>query len=154
MKIESCTISDYNQIIENIVDFWGSDRTLGVHHPMFIHEFGNTSYVIRENDMVLAYMFAFLSQTSSTGYVHLLGVHKDWQHKDLNSKLYNHFISYAKAKGCNQIKAITIPTNLLSIDFHKKIGMSLLGNANPDGIKIIESYAGPRQDRVVFVMDI
>ena len=54
MEIEKCTVSDYNQILENIVDFWGSDRTLSVHHPMFIHEFGNTAFIIKENDKIIA----------------------------------------------------------------------------------------------------
>ncbi|MBI3133704.1 MAG: GNAT family N-acetyltransferase [Bacteroidetes bacterium] len=154
MKIENCTIPDYTQILENIVDFWGNDRTLSIHHPMFIHEFGNTSYVIKENTKVIAYLFGFLSQTSSTAYVHLVGVHKEHQNSGLGTILYNHFINYAKQNGRNKLKAITTPTNLLSINFHKKIGMSLLGNKNPDGVEIIQNYSGPGQDRVVFSMDI
>ncbi len=154
MEIEKCTISDYNQILENIIHFWGSDRTLNVHHPMFIHEFGNTAYVIKENDKIIAYLFGFLSQTSPTAYVHLVGVHKEWQNKGLGSKLYQHFINHAKQNGCNMLKAITTPTNQLSIHFHKKFGMTLLGNKNPDGVKVIQNYSGPGQDRVVFEMEI
>lgn len=154
MEIEKCTILDYNQILENITHFWGSDRTLNVHHPMFIHEFGNTAFVIKENDKVIAYLFGFLSQTSPTAYVHLVGVHKEQQNKGLGSKLYNHFINHAKQNGCNMLKAITTPTNQLSIYFHKKIGMTLLGNKNSDGVEVIENYSGPGQDRVVFEMEI
>ena len=66
MQIEKCSTTDYNQILTKISDFWGSDRTLSVHHPMFIHEFGNTAYVFRENDKVVAYLFGFISQTSLT----------------------------------------------------------------------------------------
>jgi len=35
MEIEHCSKADYDQIVGQIVDFWGSDRTLGLHHPMF-----------------------------------------------------------------------------------------------------------------------
>ena len=154
MKIERCTTFDYNQILENIVDFWGSDRTLCLHHPLFIHEFGNTAYVIREKGRVIAYLFGFLSQTSSTAYVHLIGVHKTKQNIGIGTKLYNNYISYAKLKGCSKLKAITTPTNVSSINFHKKIGMSLVGNKNSDGIEVIKNYSGNGQDRIIFLMDI
>ena len=154
MKIERCTTFDYNQILENIVGFWGSDRTLCMHHPMFVQEFGNTAYVIREKDKVIAYLFGFLSQTSSTAYVHLIGVLKSKQNRGIGTKLYNNFISYAKLKGCSKLKAITTPTNVSSINFHKKIGMSLVGNKNSNGIEVIKNYSGNGQDRIIFLMDI
>ncbi|MCB0463905.1 MAG: GNAT family N-acetyltransferase [Flavobacteriaceae bacterium] len=154
MKIEKCTVFDYNQILENIVGFWGSDRTLCLHHPLFIHEFGNTAYVVKEKDNVIAYLFGFLSQTSSTAYVHLIGVHKSKQNMGIGTKLYNNFISYAKLNDCNKLKAITSPTNILSINFHKKMGMHLLGNKNNNGVEVIKNYSGNGQDRVVFLMNI
>ena len=154
MKIEKCTVFDYNQILENIVGFWGSDRTLCLHHPLFIHEFGNTAYVVKEKDNVIAYLFGFLSQTSSTAYVHLIGVHKSKQNMGIGTKLYNNFISYAKLNDCNKLKAITSPTNILSINFHKKMGMHLLGNKNNNGVEVIKNYSGNGKDRVVFLMNI
>ncbi|HEY5745675.1 MAG TPA: GNAT family N-acetyltransferase [Chryseolinea sp.] len=154
MKIEKCTIGDYHQILADISDFWGSDRTLNVHHPMYIYEFGDSAYVIKIDERVVAYLFGFISQTSPTGYVHLIGVRNDYQNKGLGSALYNHFIIYAKEKGCTKVKAMTIPANSLSIAFHKKIGMKLLGNKNPNGIEVISDYSGPGQDRVVFEKDI
>ena len=154
MKIEKCTVFDYNQILENIVGFWGSDRTLCLHHPLFIHEFGNTAYVVKEKDNVIAYLFGFLSQTSSTAYVHLIGVHKSKQNMGIGTKLYNNFISYAKLNDCTKLKAITSPTNVSSINFHKKIGMNLIGNKNSDGIEVIKNYSGNGQDRIIFLIDI
>lgn len=154
MNIENATVADFNQILTNIADFWGSDRTLGTHHPMFIHEFGNTAYVIRVNNNVIAYLFGFIAPTSPTAYVHLVGVHKNYQNKGIGSSLYNHFIGYAKEQGCNKLKAMTTPANSLSIAFHKKIGMRLLGNKNADGVEVIADYSGPGQDRVVFEKEI
>jgi len=47
MQISRCTKSDYDQIVSPVEEFWGSDRTLSLHHPIFIHEFGNTAFAIK-----------------------------------------------------------------------------------------------------------
>lgn len=154
MGIEKCTVKDYHQILTDITDFWGNDRTLSLHHPIFVHEFGNSAYVIKVDTIVIAYLFGFISQVTPTAYVHLIGIHKDYQHKGLGTDLYNHFIAYAREKGCIKLKAITTPANNSSIAFHKKIGMTLSGNKNINGIEVVPDYSGPGQDRVVFEMDI
>ena len=70
MTVDKCTQSDFHEILTDLSDFWGSDRTLSVHHPMFIHEFGDTAFVIKGNGKIIAYLFGFLSQTQKTGYIH------------------------------------------------------------------------------------
>jgi ribosomal protein S18 acetylase RimI-like enzyme len=154
MTIDNCKQSDFHEILADISDFWGSDRTSNFHHPMFIHEFGDTAFVIRDNGKVIAYLFGFLSQTEKTGYVHLIGVRQTFQNKGLGKLLYDHFTTHVKNKGYTKLKAITMATNQLSISFHKKIGMKLLGTKNEDGIEVVKDYAAPGQDRVVFEMDI
>lgn len=151
MKIERCTINDFDQITKNISDFWGSDRTLHLHHPYLVYEFGNTAFVIKDNGIVIAYLFGFISQTESVGYVHLIGVREKYQKQGLGTLLYDKFIQIVKSQGIQRIKAITTPTNNKSINFHqKKIGMTLLGLPNQDGIKVIRDYSGKNNDRVVF----
>ena len=54
MDITSCTKADYDQIITHIQEFWGSDRTLNLHHPMFVYEFGNSAYIIKDGNQVAA----------------------------------------------------------------------------------------------------
>lgn len=154
MEILNCTKSDFNQILGDIVDFWGSDRTFGLHHPMFIYEFGNTAFVIKDNEKVIAYLFGFFSQTQQTGYIHLIGVRKSYQGNGLGKLLYDNFETVAKRHGCNKLKAITSLNNQASISFHKKCGMKLLGEKNRDGIEVVEDYSGPGLDRVVFEKDI
>ncbi len=150
-RIESCSLSDYNQIINDITDFWGSDRTLHVHNPILIHEFGNTAYVINLDGRVIAYLFGFFSQTENTAYVHLMAVREEYQRKGLGEALYNHFINIARSKNYKKVKAITSPGNIKSINFHKnKIGMTLIGKPNESGLNVIKDYSGPGQDRVVF----
>ena len=149
MEIRNCTKADYDDIIAHIEDFWGSNRTLGLHHPMFLYEFGNSAYVIEDGDCVAAYLFGFLSQTEPTGYVHLIGVRTAYRRQGLARRLYDHFATFAQAHGCTELKAVTTPGNNASLEFHRAWGMELAGTPNCDGIPVIENYAGPGQDGVV-----
>ena len=155
MKIEYCTEADFSEIITDICDFWGSDRTLHLHQPYLIHEFGNTAFVIRDKGSVVAYLFGFFSQTENLAYVHLIGVREKYQKQGLGKRLYDNFIELAKGKGIHGIKAITKPINSKSINFHtKKIGMRMIGDPNENGINVIKNYSGPDNDRVVFMKEI
>jgi predicted GNAT superfamily acetyltransferase len=155
MKIENCTIDDFYQILKDISCFWRSDRTLHLHQPFLIHEFGNTAFVIRDKGKVIAYLFGFISQTENLAYVHLIGVREEYQRKGLGEELYDHFIKIIQAKGIKKIKAITTPTNSKSINFHtKKIGMKMLGEPNDQGVAVVKNYSGIHNDRVVFEMEI
>jgi GNAT superfamily N-acetyltransferase len=151
MKIEKCTMQDFNEITKDIVDFWGSDRTLHLHQPFLIYEFGNTAFVIKEQGRVIAYLLGFFSQTDHSAYIHLLGVREKYQRQGLGLLLYENFIDLAKSKGCTKIKAITTASNTKSISFHKnRIGMTLLGEPNDNGVNIVKDYSGINNDRVVF----
>jgi len=151
MKIEQCTMLEYSEIVRDIVDFWGSDRTLHVHHPYLIYEFGNTAFVIKEQGQVIAYLFGFYSQTESLAYIHLLGVRERYQRQGLGLLLYEHFIQMARARGIAKIKAITSATNTKSIAFHtSRVGMTLLGEPNEAGVNVVRNYSGAGKDTVVF----
>jgi GNAT superfamily N-acetyltransferase len=151
VEISRGTKADFDEIVTNINDFWGSDRTLHLHHPMYVSEFADSSYVIKEKGKVVAYLFGFISQTGPVGYVSLVGVRESHQRPGLGQMLYGLFSEYARAKGCTGLKAVTAPSNTNSIDFHTiKIGMELDGEMNNDGIRVVKDYAGPGKDRVVF----
>ena len=154
MDITNCTKSDFDQILNDFGDFWDNDRTVSMHHPTLLYEFGNSAFIIRENDKVLAYLFGFISQTEPVGYVQLLAVREDYRKQGLGRRLYDHFKRYAREHGCKKLKAITSPVNSLSIAFHRGIGMRLLGQPNADGLPVVKDYAGPGKDRVVFKKDI
>lgn len=150
MEIHQCTKRDFDQICTDITDFWGSDRTLHLHHPSLVYEFGNTSFVIREQGVVLAYIFSYLSQTESLIYVHLLGVREAYQKRGLGTALYDQVIKLASANNIKKVKAITTPSNYKSIAFHTNLGMKMLGDPDENGINVIREYSGPGLDRVVF----
>lgn len=153
-QIFNCQQIDFLQIVSEIEDFWGSNRTLAYHHPMFVNEFGDTAFIIKNDDKVIAYLFGFLSQKEAIGYVHLIGVRQNFQRKGLGKKLYNHFIETLKQKDIYEIKAITTPTNEKSINFHLGLGMTMTGVENENGTKVVQNYSGIGQDRVVFKMRI
>ena len=150
MEITLCTKADFDQIITDIVDFWGDERTRSLHNPVYLYEFGNTAYVVKEGEKVTGYLFGLLSQTAPVAYVKFVGVRLSHQKKGIGRRLYKHFTEFAKTKGCTELKAITSPSNRVSIAFHKSIGMELLGEPDEEGISIIRDYGGPGIDRVVF----
>jgi L-amino acid N-acyltransferase YncA len=150
MEITPCTKADFDQIITDIADFWGNERTKSLHNPIYFYEFGNTAYVAKEGDRVIGYLFGLLSQTSPVAYVKFIGVRQSHRRKGIGRCLYEHFIVFTKAKGCQELKAITSPTNEGSLAFHRRLGMELLGEPNEEGIPIIRDYGGPGINRVVF----
>jgi GNAT superfamily N-acetyltransferase len=150
MEISLCTQEDYNQILEELPEFWEGRDTRHLHHPFLIHEFGNSAFVIRDESQIVAYLFGFVSQTEPVGYVHVMAVRGFARRRHFGQKLFSHFIQFAQRQGCRHIKAITTPTNLGSIAFHKSLGMQLLGMPNVQGIPIVRDYSGHGEARVVF----
>jgi GNAT superfamily N-acetyltransferase len=145
-----CTQRDYSQILRDLPEFWDGRDTHHLHHPMFIHEFRNSAFVIRDGARVFAYLLGFVSQVEPVGYVHLLAVRASARKQGLAQKLFAHFVEFSRQQRRTSVKAITTPSNLGSIAFHKSVGMQLLGEPNADGIPVVPDYAGPKQPRVVF----
>ena len=154
MELVNCSKDDFNQILLNIKEFWGSNRTLHLHHPILINEFGNTAFAFKEGNTVCAYLFGFYSQTQPIAYMHLIAVRNNYRSLGLGQRLYEHFIECAREKHCLKVKAITKPTNFESIAFHKSIGMELTGNCEINGVSVVLDYSGPGEHRVVFMKDI
>jgi len=78
-----------------------------------------------------------------------------YQKLGLGKMLYDNFIEIAKLKNIHKVKAITRPINKKSISFHKnKMGMSLLGVPNEEGVNVVKNYSGINEDTVVFEKEI
>lgn len=150
MELDHCTHEDFLEILTDLEDFWGTDRARAVHHPMFVHEFGDTAWVVRENGRVVAYLFAFWSQTEPVGYIHLVGVRRAYQQRGIGRWLYEQFEARARERGCARLKALTPPINSDSIAFHERLGFTLLGEPNENAIPVVQDYFGPGIPRVVF----
>ncbi len=150
MKVTLCAKSDFDQIITDFVDFWGDERTKSLHNPILYYEFGNSAFVAKEGDKVVGYLFGFISQTEPVGYVKFIGVRRSYQKRGIGRRLYEHFAEFARGRGCKELKAITSPSNKVSVAFHKSIGMQMLGKPNEEGVPVVRDYSGPGIDRVVF----
>jgi len=154
MEIANCSKVDFDQILTDFGQFWEHDRTIALHHPTLLYEFGNSAFVIRQENKVVAYLFGYLSQTEPVGYIQLLAVRQNHRGRGLGKMLYRHFERYAAEHGCRRLKAITSPINSLSINFHRSIGMMPIGEPDSEEAPIIKDYSGPGKDRVVFIKDI
>ena len=152
--IIQATKAHFDEIVTHIAEFWGSDRTLHLHQALVITEFGNTAYVIEDQGKVAAYLFGFFSQTEPVGYVNLIAVREQYQGQGLGRQLWEHFIEVAADHGCTRMKAITSPTNAASIGFHTRLGMTMLGEPNEEGIPVVRDYHSPGHDMVVFSMEV
>ena len=151
MNLAQMTRADFDRIITDHSTYWESDLTYQLHHPIFIHEFGDTAYVIKDDQTIAAYLMGFVSQTEPTAYVHLVAVHPDYRRKGLARQLYEHFIDEARRRGCTRLKATGHPSNQQTIQFHLSLGMSMLGEPNGEGVSVVKDYLRPGFDRVVFV---
>lgn len=151
MKITNCSKQDFDQILTEFGTFWDHNRTLPLHHPTLINEFGDSAFAIREGARVVAYLFGFLSQTERVGYIQLISVRQGYRRKGLARKLYDRFTEFASERGCQHLKAITSPVNTLSISFHRSIGMMPIGDNTASKAPVVKDYAGPGEDRVVFM---
>jgi GNAT superfamily N-acetyltransferase len=152
LKVEHCTHEDFLDILSTLEEFWGdaAERARRVHHPMFVHEFADTAWVVRDDQQIIAYFFGFWSQAEPTGYIHLVAVRRTHQDSGLGRQLYERFEELARERGCTKLKAITPPINTESIAFHQHLGFRLLGELNEQGIAVVENYFGPGMPRVVF----
>ncbi len=146
MEPQAVTKADFDHIVERLDEFWGERDLSALHHPMFVHEFGGSALVIRDDQGdVAAYLFGFIVPQQRVGYVHLVAVRRDRQGQGLGRALYERFGRLARGRGCHTLKAITTPGNAASIAFHRALGM--------DAVEVAD-YAGPGQARTVFTADL
>jgi ribosomal protein S18 acetylase RimI-like enzyme len=136
------TIEDLVAITGEQREFWGERDMSHLHHPMLVHEFGQTSVVIRSEDgPIVAYLFGFVTLDGRIGYAHLVAVRSSHRRLGLGRSLYENFEALARERDAVALKAYTRPENTQSISFHRSIGMS---------VSEVADYSGPGENRVVF----
>jgi GNAT superfamily N-acetyltransferase len=102
---ESVTKADFDEIVDRLAAFWGERDLSAMHHPMFVHEFGDSAFLIRdEHGKVAAYLFGFVVPAQALAYVHLVGVRSDQRGRGFARTLYEHFQRLARERGCDRIK--------------------------------------------------
>lgn len=145
MNVGRLTPADYALILKDMPRFWGERDLRYAHHPFLVHELADTSVALREDGALLGYLFGFVVSETGVGYIHLIGVREGHRRAGLATRLYREFSRLALAHGATSLKAITMPTNELSIGFHRSMGMS---------VELVADYAGPGHDRVVFTCEL
>jgi GNAT superfamily N-acetyltransferase len=144
------TIEDFVSITDDRREFWGDRDLPALHHPLLVHEFGETALVIRKDGaircegQVVAYLFGLLTP-SDVGYIHVVAVRDGHRREGLARCLYGRFEEIARAHGAHVLKAITKPGNTRSIAFHHALGFSASENVD---------YGGPGQTRMVLWKEI
>ena len=140
MRLERATIHDLTAVTDDQSAFWGGREMRHLHHPMYVHEFGDTALVARDGDGTIAgYLLGFVTVTG-VGYVHIVGVRDTHRRRGIGGLMYGEFERLARAYGARALKAITRPSNTGSIAFHRAIGFT--ATETPD-------YSGPGEMRIV-----
>ena len=123
---------------------------------LFLVHFCDTSFIIEKSEDLMAFLIGFLSQSKvNEGYIHLVGVHPDYRGMGLGEFLYHRFFQICKANNRNTIRSCTSPVNKGSIEFHRKVGFSILrGDAEIDRIQVTLDYNGPGDPKVLFEIKI
>jgi len=157
IPIEPMTREDFLQIIDDHGEFWDSDLTYQLHHPIFIEEFGDTAWVMRENGEIAAYLLACYSQREPIAYVHMVASRPAYRGRGLARALYEHIMQVARERGCTHLKATASAFNEASIRFHLAMGMTMQGEDAPEGVdgaKVVRDYLRRGSHRVVFLLEL
>lgn len=139
MLIEGATMADFQAIRDRLDAYWDGRPVDALHHPLLIHEFGETAFVARSNGMVAAYLFGMVTATG-VGYVHVMAVHRDHRRLGLARRLHDEFVAVAGGLGARTIRAIARPENAASIAFHRRASMT--------ATEVVD-HSGPGQTRIV-----
>ena len=156
LTIRNSKPSDHQRIISVMKDWWGGRDLTWMLPKLFLVHFCDTSFIIEKSEDLMAFLIGFLSQSKvNEGYIHLVGVHPDYRGMGLGEFLYHRFFQICKANNRDTIRSCTSPVNKGSIEFHRKVGFSILrGDAEIDGIQVTLDYNGPGDPKVLFEIKI
>jgi ribosomal protein S18 acetylase RimI-like enzyme len=153
MTIKTLEPSDYDFIIGELNEWWGGRNMTDMLPRLFFKNFNNTSFIIREQHVIVGFIIGLISQTDKTkAYVHFIGVNPTMRNKQIGKKLYAHFFRTVRKLGVEKVECVTSVNNENSIKFHQKIGFGIVNTdlVNDAGICYFINYDGPGEDRVLF----
>ncbi len=137
-----------------VVNDWWGDRNIAPMLPrLFFLHFRDTTYVIEDDGLILAFLIGFVSQSNpGEAYIHFVGVHPQYRRRGLATQLYETFFTEVHRRGCRFVRAITSPMNQGSIAFHTRMEFRMeQGDANVDGLPVVRNFNGSGGDRVLLV---
>ncbi len=152
LRVRSIVPSDF-ELVSSVMDEWWGGRPVRQLLPrIFFEHFTSTSFVVTEGAALVAFLVGFRSQSQpSVAYIHFVGVSPSARGAGTARDLYERFFAKAQQIGCSEVQCITSPVNAGSIEFHRRLGFSILaGNGAQDGVSVTLNHAGPGQHRVLF----
>ena len=93
---------------------------------LFFRYFRETSFVAEQNNNRAGSLIGFLSDTyPDEAYTHFVGVHPDYRKTGIGRSLYESFFGKIRQKERKVFRTVTMPVNLNSIAFHRRMGFTL-----------------------------
>jgi GNAT superfamily N-acetyltransferase len=156
MKIRNVDPSDYSPIITTLNDWWGGRKVSGMLPRLFFEHFCDTSYIIEEDEKIVAFLIGFLSNSQpKEAYIHFIGVHPNHRHCGYGRLLYERFFDTVQQNHRCIVRCVTSPVNKTSIAFHTHMGFQIKpGTAIRDGVNYDPDHDGPGEDRVCFIRQV
>lgn len=151
------TAADHAAVVGTIPEWWGRPgTTLGTLLPrLFFQHFSDTSFLAEDDEGLAAFLIGFRSSAQpGVAYIHFVGVRPDLRTAGLARALYEAFFAESRADGCHKVEAITGPPNRTSQAFHTRMGFTMSGDTEIDGVPVWRDYDGPGEHRVTFSRDI
>jgi ribosomal protein S18 acetylase RimI-like enzyme len=152
LNIRNCQPEDHADVIAVVKEWWGG-RDLAYALPrLFFDHFNDTSFVVRHNDSLVAFLIGFMSPSKKKeGYIHFAGVHPEYRKMGLASHLYGLFFDCCRTHDRSIVRACTSPVNTGSIGYHTRMGFAILpGNGVLNGVAVTLDYNRPGDPKVLF----
>ena len=152
VSIRNSKSSDYKNILSVVLDWWNGRDLRGNVQRIFFDHFGDTVFVAEKNDELVGFLIGFLSQSNpDEAFIHLVGVRPDARKIGLGNLLFEHFINACAKHGRTVFSSCTSIENKDSIEFHKRIGFSIVpGDDVIEGIPVSYSYIDNNHPMVLF----
>lgn len=127
------------EVIQEMSAFWGERDMRSLHHPIWLRQFAEDAFMVREDDQLVGYLLGVTR--APIGYVHLVAARSDRRNLGMGRRLYDALKAHARERGASEVQAITTTGNTGSIAFHERLGFTA---------RVVDHYAGPGQSRMVF----
>lgn len=128
-----------SEVIQEMSAFWGERDMRSLHHPIWLRQFAEDAFMVREDDQLVGYLLGVTR--APIGYVHLVATRSDRRNLGMGRRLYDAFKAHARERGACEVQAITTTGNTGSIAFHGRLGFTA---------EVMDDYAGPGQPRMLF----
>jgi ribosomal protein S18 acetylase RimI-like enzyme len=145
--------TDYSPIIDVLDAWWGGRQMAAMLPKLFFVHFQSSSLVAEAAGERVGFLIGFHSPDHpDESYIHFVGVHPAWRGAGVGRLLYEQFFKLAAAAGRRHVRCVTSPVNLVSIQFHLRMGFQVEpGDSQQQGISFHWDYDGPGEDRVLFI---